>query len=128
MRNMLRRLQASETVYLSSSPSAPFQPPSERNPAARPSTFWPPRGTETMRAIARRLRRLEERFGIQCGPVVESLADRELRRRDPNCVSFRQGCVRPPESRFLLGQEAADGGSADLKLAGDFGFADSLPV
>jgi hypothetical protein len=29
---------------------------------------------------------------------------------------------------FLLGQEAADGGSADLKLAGDFGFADSLPM
>ena len=43
-------------------------------------------------------------------------------------VSFRQGCVRPFDSKFLLGQEAADGGSADLKLAGDFGFADSLPM
>ena len=43
-------------------------------------------------------------------------------------VSFRQGCVKPPESRFLLSEEAADGGSADLKLACDFGFADSLPV
>src|SRR5579863_5542 len=46
----------------------------------------------------------------------------------PNTVSFRQGCVKPPESRFLLSEEAADGGSADLKLACDFGFADSLPV
>ena len=43
-------------------------------------------------------------------------------------MSFRQGCVKPPESRFLLSEEAADGGSADLKLACDFGFADSLPV
>src|SRR6266700_3769401 len=43
-------------------------------------------------------------------------------------VSFRQGCVRPSDSRFLLCQEAADGGSADLKLAGDFGFADSLAM
>jgi hypothetical protein len=34
-----------------------------------------------MRAISRRLDRLEERLGIQLGPVVESLADRELRRR-----------------------------------------------
>ena len=42
-------------------------------------------------------------------------------------VSFRQACVRSPESRFLFGQEAADGGSADLKLACDLGFADSLP-
>ena len=41
----------------------------------------------------------------------------------PFCVSFRQDCVRPSDSRFLLGQEAADGGSADLKLTGDFGFA-----
>src|SRR6266851_9070704 len=39
-------------------------------------------------------------------------------------VSFRQGCVRPSDSRFLFGQEAADGGSADLKLARDLGFAD----
>jgi hypothetical protein len=43
-------------------------------------------------------------------------------------VSFRQACVRRPDSRFLLGQEAADGGSADFKLAGDLGFADSLLV
>jgi hypothetical protein len=43
-------------------------------------------------------------------------------------VSFRQGCVKGRESRFLWGQEAADGGSADLKPSGDFGFADSLPM
>ena len=41
-------------------------------------------------------------------------------------VSFRQGCVRPPESGFLLGQEAADGGPADFKFAGDLGCADAL--
>ena len=40
-------------------------------------------------------------------------------------VSFRQGCVRLPESGFLLGQEAADRGSADLKSAGDLRFADA---
>ncbi len=34
-----------------------------------------------MRVISRRLDRLEERFGIQCGPVVESWEARELRRR-----------------------------------------------
>jgi hypothetical protein len=43
-------------------------------------------------------------------------------------VSFRQGCVRPRESGFLLGQEAADGGSADPEPACDLGFADALPV
>ena len=37
-------------------------------------------------------------------------------------------CVSPPESRFLLGQEAADGGSADFELAGDLGFAAALLV
>ena len=43
-------------------------------------------------------------------------------------VSFRQGCVRRADSSFFWGQEAADGGSADLELACDFGFADSLPM
>jgi hypothetical protein len=43
-------------------------------------------------------------------------------------VSFRQGCVRRTESGFLLGQEASDRGSADLKPASDLRFADSLPA
>jgi hypothetical protein len=43
-------------------------------------------------------------------------------------VCFRQACVRPLESRFLLGQDAADGGSGDLELACDLRFADSLTV
>jgi hypothetical protein len=47
---------------------------------------------------------------------------RSLERRLRITVSFRRGCVRPPESRFLLGQEAADGGPADLKPPGDLGF------
>ena len=34
-------------------------------------------------------------------------------------VCFRQACVRPPKSRFLLGQDAADRGSADFELACD---------
>jgi hypothetical protein len=45
-----------------------------------------------------------------------------------NFVSFWQGCVRWADSRFLLGQEAADGGSADPKFPGDLGFANSLPM
>jgi hypothetical protein len=48
-----------------------------------------------MRSISRRLRRLEERFGIQFGPVVESLADRELRRR---IAAARLRCGSPPIS------------------------------
>jgi len=40
---------------------------------------------------------------------------------DVTSVSFRSGCIKPPESRFLLSKEAADGGSADLKLACDYG-------
>ena len=43
-------------------------------------------------------------------------------------VSFRQGCVRPLESGFLFGEEAADGGSADVERACDLGFADALAV
>ncbi len=43
-------------------------------------------------------------------------------------VSFRQACVSPSESGFRLGQEAAGGGSAYFKLAGDLRFADSLLV
>jgi hypothetical protein len=43
-------------------------------------------------------------------------------------VSLRQGCARRPESGFLLGQEAADRGSADVKPASDLRFADSLPA
>ena len=43
-------------------------------------------------------------------------------------VSFRQACVRQPESGFVFSQEATDRGSTDLKATGDFGFADSLPM
>jgi hypothetical protein len=43
-------------------------------------------------------------------------------------VSFRQSCARPPESGFSFRQQATDGCSADLQPAGDFRFADSLPV
>jgi DNA invertase Pin-like site-specific DNA recombinase len=48
-----------------------------------------------------------------------------------NCVVV---CVlsaklrRPPKSRFSFRQQATDGCSADLQPAGDFRFADSLPV
>jgi len=41
-------------------------------------------------------------------------------------VSFRQSCVRPLESGFLLGQEAANAGSADPEPTCDLGFADAL--
>jgi hypothetical protein len=45
-----------------------------------------------------------------------------------NIVSFRQACVSRSESGFLLGQEAADRGSAYISLAGDLGFAVALLV
>ena len=63
------------------------------------------------------------------GPDSENLPShtRKPGREHPS-VSFRQGCVRRSDSRFLLGQEAADRGSADFKLACDLGFADALPV
>jgi hypothetical protein len=66
-------------------------------------------------------------------PVLLVEAARYLRARgwatdDRSFVSFRQSCVRPPESGFSFRQQATDGCSADLQPAGDFRFADSLPV
>jgi hypothetical protein len=43
-------------------------------------------------------------------------------------ITLLQVCVSPSESGFLLGQEAADGGSAFIKLAGDLGFTAALLV
>jgi hypothetical protein len=57
-----------------------------------------------------------------------SLQLNQMRAGNEDVVSFRQGCVRPLESGFFFGEEAADGGSTDLKAARDFGFADSLPA
>ena len=66
---------------------------------------------------------------IPAGQVVELIGPaKDDRFFVISSVSFRQGCVRPPESGFLLGQEAADRGSADRKPASDFRFADSLPA
>ena len=65
-------------------------------------------------------------------PVLYSVTDTNLKAsaqsNGNDIVSFRQACLRQPESGFLLSQEASDRGSADLKAASDLRFTDALPV
>ncbi len=74
------------------------------------------------------LRAKEKEANIAEHNLRRDIAEYKRQHIERFSVSFRQGCLKRPESGFLLGQEAADGGSADLKPASDLRFTDSLPA